>query len=117
VKRTTIILLALLGGGCAAAHPAAPVAKTTRQPADTVQFADYKPSPASALCFASPVAPSFALPGLDRADRQPAAFLGYDQTETESYFIYTDDFQFDFSAGLGSFQRDAVYAKSGTRTR
>jgi len=114
VKQTTIILLALLGSGCAATHPVA----TKQQPVAPV--ADCRPSPAaapaSALCFASAVAPSFPLPGLDRTDREPSAFLGYDQTVTESYFILTDDEQFNFS-GLGSYDRQAIYAKSGVRTR
>lgn len=111
MKRTTIILLALLGGGCAATHP-----MSVKQQEPAAPLATYQASPASALCFASPVTPSSALPGLDRADREPSAFLGYDQTVTESYFIFTDDDQFDF-CGLGSFQRQAIYAKSGVRIR
>jgi hypothetical protein len=107
MKRIALILVTLLAAGCAVNKPA-----VTVEPA----HADYQPAAASALVFASPVTPSAPLLGLDRADREPSAFLGYEDSIVESYFIYTDDAQNDCPF-FNSYDREAVYAKVGTLTR
>lgn len=115
MKHLPLILATLLASGCAVNHPMPVASPAVSQPASRTQPA-YQPALASALVFDSSVLPSFPLPGLDRGAREPSAFLGYDQTITESYFIFTDDDQ-NSCPFQDSYEREAIYAKVGTRTR
>jgi hypothetical protein len=110
-----LILATLIAAGCAANRPLTVSQKPATQPAAEPK-STYQPALASALVFDSSVMPSFPLPGLDRGAREPSAFLGYDQTITESYFIFTDDDQ-NSCPFQDSYEREAIYAKVGTRTR
>src|SRR5665213_2162045 len=51
------------------------------------------PAAASALAFASPLTPDYPLLGLDREPREPGAFIGYQDTVTESFSIGLTDNQ------------------------
>jgi hypothetical protein len=113
MKRLPLILASLLTVGCAANRP---VALTQKSPPPAVTAPTYHPAPASALCFASSVGPAFPLPGLDRDAREPSAFFGYDQSVTETYFLFTDDDQGNFPC-QDSYDREAVSAKFGTLSR
>ncbi|HZL33721.1 MAG TPA: hypothetical protein VFC78_00340 [Tepidisphaeraceae bacterium] len=53
----------------------------------------YAPAAASALAFASPLTPDYPLLGLDREPREPGAFIGYQDTVTESFSIGLTDNQ------------------------
>ncbi len=88
---------------------------SAQQPGAATERA-YQPSPASALVFDSAVMPNFPLPGLDRQAREPSAFLGFDQSTTESFFIFTDDEQSSFPY-QDSYDRESVSARIGTRSR
>jgi len=113
VKRLPLILASLLTAGCAVNRPAT----VTQQSAPRVAAAPaYQPASASALVFDSPVVPPFPLPGLDREAREPSAFFGYDQSVTETYFIFTDDDQSGFSC-QDAYDREAVSARFGTLSR
>lgn len=115
MKRLAMIFAAILAGGCATAQPAAPVARPATQPVTRCQ-PDYEPKIASALCFASPLTPPYPLEGLDRSAREPSAFMGYDQSDTETFVIYSDNSEQDFSE-WGGYQRDSISIRVGTRSR
>lgn len=67
--------------GCAVNRPEANSSDADLGPHQYVDAA------ASALAFDAPVAAAYPLPGLDRSDREPGAFLGYDESSTEYYSI------------------------------
>jgi hypothetical protein len=113
VKQLPLILISLFAIGCAATHPV-PISQQSSPPVAAVPA--YRPAPASALCFDSAVTPPSPLPGLDRDAREPSAFLGYDESVTENYFVFTDDDQSGFPF-QDSYDREAVSVISGTRSR
>ncbi len=113
VKQLPLILISLLAIGCAASRPA-PISQ--QLPPRAVAAPAYRPALASALCFDSAVTPASPLPGLDRDAREPSAFLGYDESVTENYFVFTDDDQSGFPF-QDSYDREAVSVISGTRSR
>jgi hypothetical protein len=113
VKQLPLIIFSLLAFGCAANHPTS-LSQPPASPAATAPT--YRPALASALCFDSAVTPGFPLPGLDRDAREPSAFLGYEESVTENYFVFTDDDQSGFPS-QNSYDREAVSVISGTRSR
>jgi hypothetical protein len=115
MKRLATIFAGILAAGCATAQPSTLVGKPATQPVTEYQ-PDYQPKTASALCFASPLTPPYPLEGLDRSAREPSAFMGYDQSDTETYVIYSDNSEQDFS-DWGGYQRDSISYRVGTRSR
>lgn len=128
-RRVTILALCCAAAGCAHRRAEAPAT----QPAPVV----YLDQPAVALAFAPPAVTSApavvatggtALPADDRAWRQPRAFVGYDSTITEFYWLRTDDrvrFYPGYGGGYGGYgtgnhdryERRAVTTRFGVRYR
>jgi hypothetical protein len=102
---------------------------STTVPATALVVPERRPMPAVALAFDPPVpAPEVAI-DLSRSERQPQAFLGYDEGVVEFFSIRTDDRQYGslgiHSGGSGyggygsgssdNFEREAISVKSGVR--
>jgi hypothetical protein len=87
-----ILIFSLTAAGCA--HQQRATAPST-QP--TVVYID---QPVVALAYAPPVAQGNGYGSLDRAGRQPQAFVGYETLVTEYFWLRTDDrFRFYTSGG------------------
>jgi hypothetical protein len=87
-----ILLVGLVG--CTASHRAESVAVPPLSPALETYA---QPASASALVFDPPVARNLPELNLAREGREPEAFWGYDSGTTTSYYLRTDDRQFDDS--------------------
>src|SRR5690349_6413243 len=75
----------------------------------------YEPSHASALVFAPPIAQDEPPVDLSRADREPAAFVGYDELIRSYIYVRTDD---RWSGdGNDRYERRAIMEKVGASTR
>jgi hypothetical protein len=75
----------------------------------------YEPSHASALVFTPPIAAADAPLNLSRADREPGAFVGFDDLIRTYIYVRTDDrFTGD---GTGDYERRAITEKVGASTR
>ena len=75
----------------------------------------YEPSHASALAFAPPIAQDEAPLDLSRADREPAAFVGYEDLIRTYIYVRTDD---RWTAdGNDRYERHAIIEKVGSSTR
>ena len=75
----------------------------------------YEPSHASALAFAPPIAAADVPLDLSRAEREPAAFVGYDDLIRTYIYVRTDD-RFTGN-GEGNYERRAITEKVGASTR
>jgi hypothetical protein len=75
----------------------------------------YEPSQASALVFTPAVAMDGPDLDLSRDEREPGAFVGYDDVEQSFVYVRTDDRQ--SSRGIGRFEREAITEKVGSSTR
>lgn len=107
MRYSTVAILSLFAIGCAG--------KAHVSPTESAQPAAYTEAPAAALVFEPPLARGVAHPELARGPRQPSAFLGFEESTTESYFSATDDLQ---SNDYGDFYvRQSFTVKSGARTR
>jgi hypothetical protein len=104
-QATMLILLAGLSG-CAAGRPAS-MAKPV--------CLSYAQSPSAALVFDPPA--SLYAPRLDlsREGRQPAAFVGFDETTTTSFYTRSDDQQ--NPNGSNRLFRQAISEKTGISYR
>jgi len=112
MRRGAFIFSICLTGlvGCQCAHKPA----VATQPAASAE-SDYEPSHASALAFAPPVAQNDPPIDLSRADREPGAFVGYDDLIRTYIYVRTDDrFTGD---GTGDYERRAIIEKVGASTR
>lgn len=96
--------------GCQCQHKPA---TQPRLPAVTDRY--YEPSQASALAFTPPITLSDAPLDLSRADREPGAFVGFDDPIRTFMYVRTDD---RFSAnGDDRYERRAIIEKIGASTR
>jgi hypothetical protein len=86
-----VILCASLIGGCAAhQHRCA----TTPAPVnESIAVDDGAATTASALVFDPPVAAGLPVLELARDDRQPSAFVAYDDVQTTYFYLRLDDRQ------------------------
>jgi hypothetical protein len=87
VNRFLFILACCMLTGCVSTSPK-PEAKNDPEPAR-----QYEPASASALAFDLPIFAGYELPGLDRAAREPGAYMGYQETTVESYSSGFEDHQ------------------------
>jgi hypothetical protein len=78
--------------------------------------ADYEPAVASALVFDLPASTYGPPLALDRNGRQPLAFLGFDESVSETFWIGVDDRQRE-NAKYDRYERRAVSVRSGVRYR
>jgi len=76
-----------------------------------------EPSHASALCFTPPIALDEPPLELSRADREPAAFVGYDDLMRTYIYIRTDDRFSGDGSGNDRYERRAIMEKVGSSTR
>ena len=96
------ILTGLSGCECSFKPPLPPV--TTSDPF-------YEPSHASALAFSPPIAQNDAPLDLSRADREPSAFVGFDDQTRTFIYVRTDD---RFSGdGNDRYERRSITEKIG----
>jgi|SRR5688572_24090952 len=98
------ILLLLVGVGCARAPKPTGIAR-------------YDDVTASSLAFDPPVIADEPRLELSRADRGPAAFVGYEEIITTHFYLRHDDHQRWFDRDGGQFQRRAITETYGTRYR
>src|SRR3954467_2802937 len=98
----SICFISLLG--CQCSHKPA----SATQPSVSAD-AYYEPSHASALAFSPPIAQADAPLDLTRADREPAAFVGYDDLIRTYIYVRTDDRW--TGDGSGDYERRAIIEK------
>ena len=82
------------------------------RPADRPTYVD---NPCSALAFDPPVMQGQPAVFLARDNRQPGAFVGYEDLSTTSFFIQTDDRPGDFNEGW--MYRRAMTVRTGVSYR
>ena len=75
----------------------------------------YEPSHSSALAFSPPIAAADVPLDLSRADREAAAFVGYDELIRTYIYVRTDDRW--TGDGSGNYERRAIMEKVGVTTR
>jgi hypothetical protein len=111
MRRQVLVLTVLLATGCAAQSGRnAPHARSDRTP-DLA----YDAAPAPALVFDPPVTAQTQMIHLDRDDRAPAAFVGFDQTFTTFSYIRTYDRQ--TNDRTDRFERRAISERVGVSYR
>lgn len=96
-------------------HATGCASKAHLPPVEQAQPAGYTEAPAAALVFEPPLAAGMAHPELARGPRQPSAFLGFEQSTTESHFSATDDLQSNDYRDF--YIRQSFSVKSASRTR
>lgn len=102
--------------GCECSHkPATTAPSATTKPIVQPETA-YEPSHASALAFSPPIAQNDPPINLSRADREPGAFVGYDDLIRTFIYVRTDD-RWTGDANSGSYERRAIIEKVGSSTR
>jgi hypothetical protein len=105
--RVGVPILLLLGiMGCASQHA------DVEKPPAVAQLA----RPAGALAFDPPVSLQLADEVLARGPRQPAAFVGYDETSIVYSYIQTDDRQILFDR-FNHYDRRAIITRLGVSYR
>ena len=106
--------MCLLAAGCAASQRQSPRAQRPAEP-EYPEYPEYIEASASALAFDSPVGPDGPMPELARAPRAPSAYVGFEDTIAEYFYVRMDDRQSnDCSDG---FERRAISEKVGVRYR
>lgn len=106
--RLTLLLIGIVATGCATAHQAPPAAKASSEP-------EYLEASAAALAVDPPLTANESHPELARAPREPAAYLGYQDSTVEYYASYSDNLE---SSPFGdAYARESVTVKSNTRYR
>ncbi|MDW8263292.1 MAG: hypothetical protein RMJ35_12265 [Phycisphaerales bacterium] len=109
MHRSVCMFLVLVGGCCCAQQTAAP----TTRPA-TIVLHD---RPAAALAFAPPAGVSVPEWVLERTQRGPSAFVGYESLSTEHFWLRIDD-RYRFGRGdYDRFERRAVSTRVGVLER
>jgi hypothetical protein len=99
--------------GCQCQHKPEQSCSKLEAPAVTDRY--YEPSHASALAFSPPIAQDEAPLDLSRADREPAAFVGYEDLIRTYIYVRTDD---RWTAdGNDRYERHAIIEKVGSSTR
>ena len=83
---------------------------------NSTDAARYRPVAASALAFDPPVGPGYPLLGLDRDARAPGAFIGYQDSTTETFASGLADVQSD-DPSQNVFYRWSSSVKEGVRYR
>lgn len=105
----TILLLSTLG--CHCHNKSAPAT----QPMTVLEDSFYETSHASALAFSPPIVQDDPPLELSRADREPAAFVGYEDLIRSYIYIRTDD---RWTAdGNDRYERRAIIEQIGSSTR
>lgn len=100
--------MVLVAAGCASAPKPGASAGATPAP-------DYAEATAAALAVDPPLTANQPHPEFARAQREPAAFLGYQDSTVEAYTTYTDNLE---SSPFGdAYARESVTVKSNTRYR
>jgi hypothetical protein len=108
VVRLTLILIGLFTVGCATAPKPPPATRAALE-------AGYSEASAAALAVDPPLTANEAHPELARAPREPAAYLGYQDSTVEAYTTYTDNLE---SSPYGdAYAKESVTVKSNTRYR
>lgn len=103
-----LVGLGLLAG-CASQRPAQPAHPVTPMSTPVV------PGSSSALLFDPPLARLTPPLNLDRTGRDPAAFVGFEQTTTSSYDVWT--YNNESTDGCDDFNRATLVDKVGTLSR
>ena len=107
MKRYFAIIACIALTGCASSRP----------PDNTLtEEHQYESATASALAFDAPVAAAYPLPGLDREAREPGAFIGYQDSITESFSIEMQDNQSN-DPSMDIYNHTLTSEKVGTRYR
>ena len=108
VARLTLILIGLVAAGCATAPKPPPAGSTALE-------AGYSEASAAALAVDPPLTANELHPELAHAPREPAAYLGYQDSTVEAYITYTDNLE---SSPYGdAYAKESVTVKSNTRYR
>jgi hypothetical protein len=113
MRRGAFIIASLLAGlaGCSSSQQK-PVSSTQRVINEEPL---YEASHASALAFSPPITQGDAPIDLSRSDREPSAFVGFDdQTRTYIYVRTDDRFSGD---GNDRYERRSITEKIGASTR
>src|SRR5437016_1879014 len=113
MRRGVLIIGVLVLVGCKCEHKPAPAS----QPAMIEPEMLYEPSHASALVFTPPIALDEPPLELSRADREPAAFVGYDDLMRTYIYVRTDDRFSGDGTGNDRYERRAIMEKVGSSTR
>jgi hypothetical protein len=110
MRSTLAILIVVCLVGCAA-KPQQPVVVNDFEPS-------YEPRVSTALTFDPPISMGDQPLYLARAEREPAAVVGYDETTTTVFNIYVNDTQYGPSRLPNLwFQRQAVSERFGVSYR
>jgi hypothetical protein len=103
-----------LAGCSSESHPKPLAAAATTQPIARLEES-YEPALASALVFTPPISINDPPVELSRADREPGAFVGFeDQTRSFLYVRTEDRYSSD---GQGRFERRSIVEQLGSTTR
>ena len=111
--RSTILILTvlLLAGGCAARQPPAQTGEVEPEPR-------FDSAVAAALVFDPPVRAGEPLLDLSRSNREPSAFVSYEDLQVTSYYLHIDDRQnFSGNGDFGRFERRAITQTIGVSYR
>jgi hypothetical protein len=112
---TSIIVLAMISGGCAAQSK--PPQGSATAPVLAAP-ARYQPSASGCLVFDPPVTIGQPPLNLSRDGRSIEAFVGYESLTTTTFVQHNDDDQFNvLNTRLGTFERRAVSTKVGVSYR
>jgi hypothetical protein len=100
--------MGVLAVGCATAPMQPSAHKAVSQP-------EYSDAVAAALAVDPPLTANEQHPELARAPREPAAYLGYQDTTVEAHVTYTDNLE---SSPFGdAYAKESMTVKSNTRYR
>lgn len=112
MNKLALLLLCIAGVSTGCAH----VPKTGNPAAEAAPERHYKPAVAAALAFDPPVSMYEPQLSFARDGRSNAAFMGYEQTTVDQYYLYQRDQQRggDFP---DRFERTAYTSRSSTTFR
>jgi hypothetical protein len=110
MRRQVLVLTVLLATGCAAQSGR----NASQSRCDGTPVPAYEAAPATALVFDPPVTAQTQIQ-LDRDERTPAAFVGFDQTFTTFSYIRTYDRQ--TNDRTDRFERKAISERVGVSYR
>lgn len=120
----TLFVFGLAAGCAGQSQQARPVAgelqsgKTAYPAAEATMASAEVFQPASALVFDLPVARGLPPLNLDRASREPTAFVGFEEPSVEYHTVFIDDVQGSNGYGWGNgYQREDVIQRTSVRYR
>jgi hypothetical protein len=109
VKTAVLFILGIASVGCS-------TIPKTGNPAVATPPA-YLPATAAALAFDPPVTLAGPMVDLSRDGRRGEAFVGFEDAQIETGYVYQRDQQRDFTFGGGRFDRTAYSTRQTTITR